>query len=95
VHPCKIYNILAVGAPIIYIGPQPSHVTEILDRLGDKYPSIRVTHGEAETLANQIQNARQKTDGDRRPLSTAVVAAFSKGVLLPELIGVLEDLQGD
>ncbi len=29
VHPCKIYNILAVGAPVLYIGPVPSHVTEI------------------------------------------------------------------
>ena len=33
VHPCKIYNILAVNAPVIYIGPKPSHVTEILDQL--------------------------------------------------------------
>ena len=95
VHPCKIYNVLAVSAPVIYIGPKPSHVTEILDRLGDEHPSIRLAHGEAKILANQIQNSRQKTDGDRRPLPTAVVAAFSKGVLLPKLIGVLEDLQGD
>ena len=95
VHPCKIYNVLAVSAPVIYIGPKPSHVTEILDRLGGEHPSIRLAHGEAEMLANQIQNSRQKTDGDRRPLPTAVVAAFSKGVLLPKLIGVLEDLQGD
>ena len=95
VHPCKIYNVLAVSAPVIYIGPKPSHVTEILDRLGGEHPSIRLAHGEAKILANQIQNSRQKTDGDRRPLPTAVVAAFSKGVLLPKLIGVLEDLQGD
>jgi glycosyltransferase involved in cell wall biosynthesis len=95
VHPCKIYNVLAVSAPVIYIGPKPSHVTEILDRLGGEHPSIRPAHGEAKILANQIQNSRQKTDGDRRPLPTAVVAAFSKGVLLPKLIGVLEDLQGD
>src|ERR1017187_1805723 len=50
VHPCKIYNILAVGAPVIYIGPQPSHVTEILNRLGYEHPSIRAAHGEAEAL---------------------------------------------
>ncbi|MBZ5696428.1 MAG: glycosyltransferase family 4 protein [Acidobacteriia bacterium] len=24
VHPCKIYNILSVGAPVLYIGPRPS-----------------------------------------------------------------------
>ena len=78
VHPCKIYNILAVGAPVIYIGPKPSHVTEILDQLGDEYPSIRVAHGEADLLADQIQKLRQKTAGGRRPLPTEVTARFFK-----------------
>ena len=95
VHPCKIYNILAVGAPVIYIGPKPSHVTEILDRLGDEHPSIRVTHGETDILADQIQDLRQRMAGGRQPLPTEVTAAFSKGVLLPELIGVLENLRDD
>jgi hypothetical protein len=95
VHPCKIYNILSVGAPVIYIGPTPSHVTEILNRLGDEYPSIRVTHGEGEILADQIQNLRQKMASSRRPLSTIVVGAYSKKVLLPSLIGVLEGLRDD
>jgi glycosyltransferase involved in cell wall biosynthesis len=93
VHPCKIYNILAVSAPVIYIGPRPSHVTEILNRLGDEHPSIQVTHGEADILANQIQNLRQKATDGRRPLSMEVTVAFSKGVVLPKLIGVLEDLR--
>jgi hypothetical protein len=46
-------------------------------------------------LANQIQNLRQKTPGGRRPLPTEVTAAFSKSVLLPELIGVLEGFQDE
>ena len=91
VHPCKIYNILSVAAPIIYIGPKPSHVTEILDQLGHEYPSIRVAHGEADILAKQIQVLQQKKAGVRRPLSKEDSAAFSKNVLLPKLIGVLED----
>ena len=93
VHPCKIYNILAVSAPVVYIGPRPSHVTEILDRLGGEHPSIQVKHGAADILANQIQNLRQKATDRRRPLSTEVTAAFSKRVLMPKLIGVLEDHQ--
>src|ERR1039457_2392984 len=93
VHPCKIYNILSMAAPVIYIGPKPSHVTEILDRLGDEHPSIRVAHGEAEVLANQIQDLRQKMASSRRSLLTEVTAAYSKGVLLPELIGALKDLR--
>lgn len=95
VHPCKIYNILAVSAPVIYIGPKPSHVTEILDRLGDEPPTIRVNQGEADILAEQIQNLRQKTAGGHRPFSTELTATFSKGVLLPELIVALEELRGD
>ncbi len=92
VHPCKIYNILAVGAPVIYIGPQPSHVTEILDHPGDGYPSIRVAHGETKALADQIQNLRQKTEGSRRLLTGTIAANFSKGVLLPQMIATLEKL---
>jgi glycosyltransferase involved in cell wall biosynthesis len=95
VHPCKIYNALAVQAPIIYIGPKPGHVTEILDRLGDKYPSIRVAHGEADILAEQIQNLRERMAGSHRSSSTEVTATFSKGVLLPELIAALEGLRDD
>ncbi len=29
VHPCKIYNILTLGTPFLYIGPSPSHVSDI------------------------------------------------------------------
>ena len=92
-HPCKIYHILAFGAPVICIGPKPSHVTDILDRLVDEHPSIRVAHGEAEVLASQILDLRQKMADGRQPLSTEVTVAFSEGVLLPKLIGVLENLR--
>jgi len=94
-HPCKIYNILAVSAPVIYIGPKPSHVTEILDRLGDEHPSIRVAHNEADILAEQIRNLRNKTAGTRQPLPAEITAMFSKGILLPELIVALEELRDD
>ena len=65
VHPCKIYNILTVGAPVIYIGPRPSHITEILDRLDDEYPSIRVAHGEADMLAELVGLSVVVMEGER------------------------------
>jgi hypothetical protein len=91
-HPCKIYNMLSVAAPVIYIGPKSSHVTEILDGLDDECPSIRVNHGEAGLLANQIQNLRQKVSGKRRQLPKEITASFSSGVLLPKLITALEEI---
>jgi hypothetical protein len=30
VHPCKIYGALAVGRPILFVGPEMSHAGEIL-----------------------------------------------------------------
>ena len=89
VHPCKIYNILAVGAPVIYIGPKPSHVTEILDRLGDEYPSRRVMHGEADILADQIQDLRQGGVAGKRQLPVETLSAFSQASLLPRLAALI------
>jgi glycosyltransferase involved in cell wall biosynthesis len=88
VHPCKIYNMLAVGAPVIYIGPQPSHVTEILDRPGVKHPWCSVRHGESEILAEQINELRQRSAP--REIPAALIAPFAKDVLLPQLIAGLE-----
>ncbi|MGF1484186.1 MAG: glycosyltransferase family 4 protein [Opitutales bacterium] len=31
VHPCKVYGALALAKPVCFIGPRPSHVTDLLD----------------------------------------------------------------
>jgi hypothetical protein len=92
VHPCKIYNILTVGSPVLYIGPRPSHLTEILDRIGQRHPWACCQHGEAGLLAEQIQKlAAGGLDEDRTPPAD-LATGFSKGVLLPQLIAELERL---
>ena len=90
VHPCKIYNMLAVGAPVIYVGPQPSHVTEILAAPGAEHPWISVRHGEGEQLAERIRQLR--TTAAARQIPAALTAAFAKNVLLPQMIAGLEKL---
>ena len=90
VHPCKIYNILSVAAPVVYVGPKTSHVTEILEGLQPSHPWIGVPHGAAEALATQIQELRVKTPVlDRRPL-VAVAERYSQTTLLPQLVAMLE-----
>jgi hypothetical protein len=93
VHPCKIYNILTVGAPVIYLGPEPSHVTEILDGLQPRHPWTGVRHGAAEALATEIKKMRaETTTHDRRP-PAEVEARYSQATLLPQLVAVLEQPQ--
>jgi colanic acid biosynthesis glycosyl transferase WcaI len=89
VHPCKVYNIMAVGAPVVYVGPTPSHVTEIFDRLPD-YPWVSAEHGEPAALAEHIR--RMASEGKDRPRaqSQAMLAAFSKATLIPQMIAAIE-----
>jgi glycosyltransferase involved in cell wall biosynthesis len=90
VHPCKIYNVLAVGAPVIYIGPTPSHVTEILDAAGDTYLKASVHHGDAELLVREILELRQGTKASRKALTAEMTAGFSKDMMLPKMIAAIE-----
>jgi glycosyltransferase involved in cell wall biosynthesis len=32
IHPCKIYGAMAVGRPVLFIGPHPSHASELVRR---------------------------------------------------------------
>lgn len=91
VHPCKIYNILAVSAPVVYIGPRPGHVTEILDGL-DGHPQACVQHGEAQALAGHIRHLAAAA-GNRQALPPKATVAFSKAALLPRFIAALEELK--
>jgi colanic acid biosynthesis glycosyl transferase WcaI len=90
VHPCKLYNILNVGAPVLYIGPRPSHLTEILDAADGQLRSYAAAHGETERLVEQIRRARSEVNGQGRQKAALVCSAFAKGALLPKLITALE-----
>jgi colanic acid biosynthesis glycosyl transferase WcaI len=66
VHPSKVYNILSVGIPALYIGPAPSHVTELASD-GD----IRIAeHGDVDTVVRHIS---ERLDSQARavPVSNA------------------------
>ncbi len=89
VHPCKIYNILSVGAPVLYIGPQPSHLSELLDSLPD-YPCAAVPHGEAGRVRAEVERLRARTDTSPRPIPPPLSSRHSQRAALPGLIAALE-----
>ncbi len=88
VHPCKVYNILLVGAPVLYIGPAPSHVTELL---GDSCSFAALGHDDIEGVLKAIQRFRAQANGSERSTADAMAQPFSQNVLLPRLLGALED----
>jgi colanic acid biosynthesis glycosyl transferase WcaI len=87
VHPCKIYNILLIGTPIIYIGPVPSHVSDIAANI-NSLPITLARHGDVQTVVQKIVSASDVGADARRPSELAI--RFSKSTLLPQMIDVIE-----
>ena len=81
VHPCKVYNIMSVGAPVLYIGPEPSHVTDIAAQQGRFFLKH---HGDVEGVTAGIFEAMQLRERQ------CVGTAFSKEMLLPRFLGLIE-----
>lgn len=54
IHPSKIYNILAIGSPFLYIGPLESHLGEIISGLPDAALARHAEHGDSQLLVQHI-----------------------------------------
>lgn len=52
-HPNKIYGAMFLGKPILYIGPEESHVSDILSKTNG---NISVRHGEVEKLVYELES---------------------------------------
>ncbi len=90
VHPCKIYNILSVAAPVLYIGPRPSHLSELLDSIDSEYPRACFEHGNSEQVVKYIEQLRLRYEVRDRNHSARICSQYSKQSLLPRLIEELE-----
>jgi colanic acid biosynthesis glycosyl transferase WcaI len=88
VHPCKVYNIVGIGAPLLYIGPEESHIADLCQQhtIGLNIRSAR--HGDVDQVVAHIQAAAAA------PIRVAgaeeVALHFSYHTLLPRMISVLE-----
>jgi len=81
VHPCKVYNIMSVGGSVLYIGPEPSHITDIASQHGNFFLT---RHGDVEeviaTILEAIQSRERHFAGNE----------FSKEMLLPQFVSLIE-----
>ncbi len=92
VHPCKIYNILRVGSPLLYIGPEPSHVSEMMGQLNGKATWRRAGHGQADLVVQQILEIKAIPRKSRSGPGATTSIQFSAESLLPKLVNLLESV---
>lgn len=95
IHPCKIYGAMAIARPILYIGPRPSHITDLLDAqpFGEQ-----VSHGDVDGAVAAIQ--RLKTAGSAelqrmgRIGQSALQATLGQSIVCGRLCDRLEQVLG-
>jgi len=90
VHPCKAYNLLRVNSPLLYMGPKPSHISEILDQINGQIPSGWAPHGDASLAVKTILELQQAISQAERKDIDPLNGRFSKETLLPRMVDVIE-----
>ncbi len=95
IHPCKIYGAMAVGRPILFLGPSPSHIRDILDKHAIGW---HIAHGDAAgarrtILEIQATAPEQLAEMGRRAQSV-LRESMSRDQLCGQLCAALEDALG-
>jgi len=88
VHPCKIYNILRLGIPVLYIGPEQSHITDLVPPEAAGAWAFQLRHGDVEGVAACVARCAE-SPLRRSPEAVRLAAGFSEAALAPKLVDLL------
>jgi hypothetical protein len=87
VHPCKIYNILSLGIPFLYIGPAQSHIGDLIASLPADCAAWSAQHNDVEAVVNAIRVAAQQPAA--RPVP-ALGSGLSQNYLVAKMAALIE-----
>jgi hypothetical protein len=77
-----------VGSPVLYIGPRPSHLSEIFTSLNGEYHHASADHGDIDSVVEHIKRARAQAATVNRKVPK--LTGLSTKEVLPKLIDILE-----
>jgi len=97
IHPCKVYGAMAVGRPILFFGPRPSHVTDLIDEAGCGW---HVNHGDVDRAVELLREISRTPPGELAAMGKRgrelIHAKYAQDVLLPRFTDrVLGEGAGD
>lgn len=93
-HPSKVYNILAVGSPFLFIGPDECHVTDLVAGRRYNERAMHANHGESQKVAQMISEFSQKPTRESRPASSDL-DAFAADAIYSRFINVIERVDAE
>jgi colanic acid biosynthesis glycosyl transferase WcaI len=92
VHPCKVYNILTVGKPILYIGPAESHVADIATDIQSPRYIRTVRHGDIDAVVAHIRERAVAGDAETGEWARTIASSFSIETILPKMVKLVASL---
>jgi glycosyltransferase involved in cell wall biosynthesis len=91
IHPCKIYGAMAVGRPVLLVGPRPSHAAELIEQ---NKIGWSVNHGDAVGLVCRLRAAietpRAELDAMGERARRVICERFAKEMLCGAFCTVLD-----
>ncbi len=93
VHPSKVYGVLGVGRPFVFLGPSPCHVTDLFVRHDCGW---RVAHGAAADFVQLLlrlasPEGRRELEGKRIEASQVYAGAAAAGRARLSWVELVED----
>ena len=90
-HPNKIYGAMFISKPVLYIGPEQFHITDILCRCPG---NISVSHGESDLLVQKIVAFAEMDNSERSRVGIRnrryAETYLRPDILLEKMIGSIE-----
>jgi colanic acid biosynthesis glycosyl transferase WcaI len=87
IHPCKVYNVLRLGIPLLYIGPDRSHIADLLP--ATSVWAGRARHGDVESAVTHIVEAAAAA-GSRYDESMRIAERFRQDTLETAFLHLIE-----
>jgi hypothetical protein len=95
VHPSKVYGAMAVGRPLLLLGPEESHVGRLIreDRLG-----WRISHGDVDGAERVLREIARMPAGELTAMGARARAVagtrLSKAILCGQFCDLVEGRAG-
>jgi colanic acid biosynthesis glycosyl transferase WcaI len=88
IHPCKIYGAMAVARPILFLGPKPSHISDLLDKhdIG-----LQIPHGDIPAAITAIRRLKEMPPTQLRSMGQAAQTILGQSLSQSQLCSQLCD----
>ena len=90
VHPCKIYNVLSLGLPVLCLSPRPSHLTDLVDEIAVPDSAMHLANDDLAGLVESLKRVAKRGDNSPNETLRTVAARFGMGRLRPQMVEMVE-----